>query len=1349
MLRWLNNKHHRRYLFVLSASLLLTLVLILPANAQWDPAGFKNSIMNVISDLFLGFGKFFIGSAIFFLKFFIALAQYNNYLDVPTVQIGWIMVRDVANMFFVVALLVIAFGTILGLEQYQWNKTLVKLILAAVFINFSNLICGIFIDVAHVFTITFINAIAGAAGGNLINMFKLTEIYKMVTGGASPQPQTNFPLEVLIGSFAAFIFSLMVALIMGFYALVMLFRVVALWVLIILSPIAFILQVLPETESRAKEWWKQFGNYVLVAPVMVFFMWLAFATLGTGDVVSTLNLKLGENELADVVASQATNKAEGQAEYSGPNALSLNAVTTWENLASFLIPMVLLYVGIQKVQELSVVGGSMLSGALDTVKKVATVASGVGLARWALGKGADAGKSAAGGVGMGLLKGAGYVVGAERIANRFKREIQGFHNWRLDTGYRPVIDHEYIDEETGEKKVVYKQEAVYEKDERTGKFKTDANGEKIAVRDQNGKIVTRNAMEKVAPKFAPLQGWFLKKAQRDVASRKKLEKTENMAKNRAELLDKRTSAVPTSMLMGKGESTDALDRIEQGMLKGEQARSAAKTEEFHAMGQQLILQSGRVQYKDGKPKGGPNQGLTVAEMIAVHKTRAERNQGLLHSIEADAKKRFIEGKFTFGPFADGKRGADGNFSYGKDLMHEIEALEFGKKAADDFVAEIKQKQLSHAMESARARVEEIIDSEEAGGDPEKIKELLKKESEINPFVASLRQARLLKETTQETGIVTKQAEDASYDATVALAQGGRTPSTAMSDEVERIKKEYAMLGRTQAQKLAADRIAVLTAKQTELESQTDEHDKPKRLELRDQIALNAAISAVDMEAWNDDVFDHIFSQIDKLDRTEKGQDGGFSVEEKKGQEYKKALAMKSLADSQGWKFSDDTKDGNTKKISTTYGRSMSSQLQGLAVFGGDSKLLKADSLVDKIRTDDFNERREKIINEHDANWDTSATAVKTKAVGDTETYERIVDQAVGSEELTEIKRLAASEGVSIQKIVEDYGYGDRVASMLDSYANNVVESQLDAQLSGLKEMDYGKAVTKAATEKKDDFGMSEKDFYERIKNSQDFAQTASRTYTKDAYGNAHYESANNIMTDTSLKGGILRRMSSREAQAETNSDLSKKKLTEILLAQKHSAGDIDLNGAHLFRKVDEGQYRGIFSQLKDEYQWSGVNPRLNANLYGYAAGEDFRKRSGKAVFGGASMGEGYETGQEGTKNRGNHILKSMILPEVLGNVRTFLIGLKSNFSHITSQQMNSGQINIDLDGYGAMNDLDDLVKVAENAGTEVISGRDLRRLKRIAKEVKEHGAGIGTTKSGTKPTDGSGVPPEVKAAMGA
>ena len=99
---------------------------------------FLNILIQFITLVALIFARVCIGLTIAFLRIFMQLAAYNNYIDSPVVVTGWYLVRDVANMFFVVALLAIAFGTFFGLEQYEWKKSLVK-VLAAIFINFSRL----------------------------------------------------------------------------------------------------------------------------------------------------------------------------------------------------------------------------------------------------------------------------------------------------------------------------------------------------------------------------------------------------------------------------------------------------------------------------------------------------------------------------------------------------------------------------------------------------------------------------------------------------------------------------------------------------------------------------------------------------------------------------------------------------------------------------------------------------------------------------------------------------------------------------------------------------------------------------------------------------------------------------------------------------------------------------------------------------------------------------------------------------------------------------------------------------------------------------------------------------------
>ncbi|PIY92692.1 MAG: hypothetical protein CO030_05380 [Candidatus Magasanikbacteria bacterium CG_4_9_14_0_2_um_filter_42_11] len=342
-----------------------------PTHAEGIFTDILNGILVAFSWIMFVLARLFIGITIFALKFFIEVASYNNFIDTPTVKIGWFLVRDVANMFFVVLLLVIAFGTILGLEQYEWKKTLIKLLFAAVFINFSNMIAQLIIDVAHVFTITFVNAISATAGGNIIQLFNIDAVYK-ITGADKFGDGGDLKIEAFAASVASFLLAAIMMATMGAFAIVMAARMVILWVLIILSPLAYIFQVIPQTQKYAQEWWSEFTNHVIVAPVMVFFLWLAFATLNSS--VPQLDFGSAGAEATSVIESGAQVK-------DGQKKLSISEATSWENLASFLITTVFLIIGLKTVRNLGVVAGGLTSSATGFVKNVATIATGVAAGR--------------------------------------------------------------------------------------------------------------------------------------------------------------------------------------------------------------------------------------------------------------------------------------------------------------------------------------------------------------------------------------------------------------------------------------------------------------------------------------------------------------------------------------------------------------------------------------------------------------------------------------------------------------------------------------------------------------------------------------------------------------------------------------------------------------------------------------------------------------------------------------------------------------------------------------------------------------------------------------------------------
>jgi hypothetical protein len=382
-----------------------------------------DGILKVLTHVALFFARLCMAMAIFFLRFFIQLGAYNGFLDAPIVRLGWVMLRDIANMFFVVALLVIAFATILGRESYEWKKAMVKLVLVAIVVNFSLLICGVVLDAAHVFTVTFINAIAPVAAGNLITMFNFGQMQSIITNSGGGQGG-DLDLALFGGAAIALFFSALAALTIGAYCAILLARMVAIWSLLIFSPLAFVLSVLPATENYFEEWKSEFTKNVLSAPIAVFFLWLAFATMGANSAVEHMNQYSSGHKIEDVStqANAAGDSVAGgigaEAAGTNTNSVSINAASTWAAMAGFLVAMAFLLKGIEQVQSLGVAGSGWLDSAQSFAKNVATIGSGVALGGWMLGKGRDLSVNSGKNLGLGITTKLG-------LAQAWKRNITG------------------------------------------------------------------------------------------------------------------------------------------------------------------------------------------------------------------------------------------------------------------------------------------------------------------------------------------------------------------------------------------------------------------------------------------------------------------------------------------------------------------------------------------------------------------------------------------------------------------------------------------------------------------------------------------------------------------------------------------------------------------------------------------------------------------------------------------------------------------------------------------------------------------------------------------------------------
>lgn len=331
-------------MFVIFGALLTSALLIAPAQA--GPV--DEAIGGFLAGLILQVASLFVGIMAFFVSLLLNVASYSDFINFPGVLVGWTLVRDIANMFFVVVLLIIAFGTILGHEQYHYKKLLPRFVGAAVLINFSRLITGLIIDVAQVIMMTFVNAIQQVGGGNFIQAFQINNAWKVAQDGASVGG-----LEQIITAMFVMVLMFVAAVLVGMFALLLVLRTVTLWVLIVLSPLAALLYVVPVGDFKKyyDEWWGKFKANVFLGPVIAFFLWLALTMSGDG---TGLYAKIKEKGNADF----------GEADTVVKKGITGSAISSIENLSSFVIAAAIFAIAFDIAKKMSAQAGMPGAGAI-------------------------------------------------------------------------------------------------------------------------------------------------------------------------------------------------------------------------------------------------------------------------------------------------------------------------------------------------------------------------------------------------------------------------------------------------------------------------------------------------------------------------------------------------------------------------------------------------------------------------------------------------------------------------------------------------------------------------------------------------------------------------------------------------------------------------------------------------------------------------------------------------------------------------------------------------------------------------------------------------------------------------
>jgi len=226
-----------------------TLILLVPTTLAAFSAGILGAI---ISPSFMG----------------VSFTGYDN----PLIREGWGMVRDLANMVIVLGFVVVGVATALRVKEYEAKKVLLPLIITALLINFSRLICGIVIDAANIAMEHFFT------GGTMEMGFINT------LSGLLKTPPPDDAAEALQSAISLAFFNSVVFVVFLLYAFLFALRYVALWTLVILAPLAFVFRVFSFTRTYYNVWLKQFimWSFVGVPAAFFFFLGNLLAKEGTG-----------------------------------------------------------------------------------------------------------------------------------------------------------------------------------------------------------------------------------------------------------------------------------------------------------------------------------------------------------------------------------------------------------------------------------------------------------------------------------------------------------------------------------------------------------------------------------------------------------------------------------------------------------------------------------------------------------------------------------------------------------------------------------------------------------------------------------------------------------------------------------------------------------------------------------------------------------------------------------------------------------------------------------------------------------------------------------------------------------
>ena len=189
---------------------------------------------------------------------------------------AWVIMRNFANIGFVVAFLLIIFSQLsnIGITNYGVKKMLPRLIIAAILVNLSYYISQIAVDLSNILGSSVKGVLDNVPifAGEGTNAFATGTMFSDMTiavfsGQAAIVGLAGLGAAAYFGG-AALLIPILIAAVLAIIVtiLILIARQALVILLVVVSPLAFLAMLLPNTENLFKQWRKIFISLLIIYP---------------------------------------------------------------------------------------------------------------------------------------------------------------------------------------------------------------------------------------------------------------------------------------------------------------------------------------------------------------------------------------------------------------------------------------------------------------------------------------------------------------------------------------------------------------------------------------------------------------------------------------------------------------------------------------------------------------------------------------------------------------------------------------------------------------------------------------------------------------------------------------------------------------------------------------------------------------------------------------------------------------------------------------------------------------------------------------------------------------------------